>query len=123
MSARRQAGPRDGWGMLAHAIELVHHPLHTTIVGPGVAVRLEPSGEHVALAYGGHRGRVDERAVRQSAAANLEHWPALISRLEILVEEREGRLAGLISAHDHRAIIAAKAKRARKAARWKTGAN
>lgn len=120
------AGPRDAWGMLAHAIELVHSPKHFTVVGPGVGVRLD-GAEHVGVAHGGIRGHVDEAAVRRSAAANLEHWPVLISRLEIIVTDRAGELAGgrvveaaKLDTRDRLALERARAKRARKAARWRS---
>lgn len=103
---------RDGWQMLAHAIQLVE--TGSTRFAPGVAVRRD-GAESVAVIYGGHRGMVDRDAVIRAARANLEDWPELISRVEI--EEDEP-----LSRFDKTAMTAAKAKRERKAARWRARA-
>jgi hypothetical protein len=78
------------------------------VVGPGVAVRLDTTGEHVAVVYGGHENSVDYEAVTRAARAALVDWPEPIARLEISVSP---------DPHAATARERARAKRERRAAR------
>lgn len=100
----------DCWTFIGHAVCLALRG--GTLVSAGVGVKLDGQ-EHVAVAYGGHRGSVDRDAVTKAARAALASWPEPIWRVEIVVDEPQR-----LTDHDRAAIVRAEAKRARRAARF-----